>query len=118
MQKPLSPLQKGITPQILLGMEDEADWNFLGKSFADDSGRQAVKFIPVIKTEAEFRGFSLDASAIPADQRSNNPALLKVVLESINHRSQALVVDTRWVDQGNLKHEFRLFHIRSLKPEF
>ncbi len=116
--KLLSPMQKDVTPQVLVGMQDEQDWNFLGQSFADDSGRQTLKFIPVIKTEAEFRGFSIDADAIPADQRNNNPALLKEVLETINKRSLALSVQSRWVDQGQMKHEFRLFHIRALKPEF
>ncbi|HNV71796.1 MAG TPA: prepilin-type N-terminal cleavage/methylation domain-containing protein, partial [Candidatus Ozemobacteraceae bacterium] len=33
--KLLSPMQKDVTPQILVGMEDEEDWNFLGKAFAD-----------------------------------------------------------------------------------
>jgi len=118
VRRPLIPLQKEVTAEILIGMQEEGDWSFLGQAFNDDSGRMAFKYIPAIKSEVEFRGFSLDPSAISADQRNNNPKLLQEVLETINRRGQLVTVDATWQDSGQLRHDFRLKYIRTLKPEF
>jgi len=117
-KKALDPLGKDVTAEVLLGLQESGDWSFLGQAFADDTGRLAIRYIPVIKSEVEFRGFSLDDSAVPSDHRTNNPQLLKAVLDSINKRSLLETVDSRWLDTEQLKHGFKLNYIRTLKPEF
>lgn len=118
LHRPLIPLQKEVTAEIMIGMQEEGDWSFLGQAFTDDSGRLAFKYIPAIKSEVEFRGFSLEPSAISADQRNNNPKLLKEVLESINKRGQLVSVDSTWQDTGQIRHDFKLRYVRTLKSEF
>ncbi|HQG27086.1 MAG TPA: hypothetical protein PLY73_00915 [Candidatus Ozemobacteraceae bacterium] len=118
VQRSLSPLHKEITPHVLIGLEEGDDWGFLGQSFGDDSGRLALKYIPAFKAEAELHGFLLDDSAVTSDHRANNPEMLKDVLKSINDRSQMLNVDLKWLDQAQIKHEFRLSYITTLRPEF
>jgi prepilin-type N-terminal cleavage/methylation domain-containing protein len=117
-RKALTPLHKEVTPHILLGLEETDSWGFLGNSFQDDSGRLAMKFIPIFKSDAELRGFLLEESAITSDQRANNPALLKDVLKSINERAQMVTVKTRWLDQAQMTHDYRLTYITTLLPEF
>ncbi len=114
VQRPFSPLKKEVTPQILIGLEEEGDWSFLGQAFNDDSGRLSTKYIPAIKSEVEFRGFLIDSSAIPADQRGNNPKLLKDVLDHVNKNGHLVTVNTRWLDTEQLKHSFQIKYVRDL----
>lgn len=118
LKRPLSPLHKEVTAQILLGVEEAGDWEFLGQAFNDDSGRMALKYIPAMKSHVEFRGFALDASAVTADQRNANPKVLKAVLDSINQRSQMVAVQVRWVDQVDQSHTYQLKYIRTLRPDY
>ncbi len=118
VKRPLDPLHKEVTAQILIGIEESGDYEFLGQAFNDDSGRIATKFIPAMTSEVEFRGFAIEPAAITADQRNNNPKLLQEVLESINKRSQMITVQTRWLDQVEKKHAFGLKYIRTLRPEY
>jgi len=119
LQRPLEPLWLDtIVPQIMIGLEDSNDWGFLGQAFNDDSGNLALQYIPEFKANAVLQNFNLEASAVSSDHRSNNPALLKEVLKSVNERSQMINVNFKWLDQAQIKHEFKLSYITSLRPEF
>ncbi len=118
LKRPLKPAAKEVTAQILIGLEERGDWAFLGQAFADESGALAVKYIPVLKSEVAFKTFKLDASAIPSDQRGNNPKLLQEVLDTINRRAGMMTVETQWSDTDQRKHGFQMQYIRALEPEY
>ncbi|NLI77319.1 MAG: hypothetical protein GX442_12865 [Candidatus Riflebacteria bacterium] len=118
LKRPLKPAAKEVTAQILIGLEERGDWAFLGQSFADESGAKAVKYIPVLKSDVAFKTFKLEASAIPSDQRNNNPKLLQEVLDTINRRAGMMTVETQWSDTDQMKHGFQMQYIRALEPEY
>lgn len=119
LQRPLEPLWLDtIAPHIMIGLEEENDWGFLGQAFSDDSGHLALQYIPEFKADAVLQNFELEASAISSDHRGNNPELLKEVLKSVNERAQMINVNMKWLDQAQIKHEFRLSYITTLRPEF
>ncbi len=118
LKRPLDPPAKEVTAQILIGLEERGDWAFLGQAFNDESGAMAARYIPVLKSDVAFQKFTLSPSAVPSDHRGNNPKLLQEVIETVNRRSGAIVVETRWSDTGQLRHGFQLRYIRALEPEY
>lgn len=119
LRRPLMPLWLDtIVPHIMIGLEENNDWGFLGTSFNDDSGNLALQYIPEFKADAVLQNFALEASAVSSDHRDNNPEMLQAMLQSVSERSQMVNVNFKWLDQAQRKHEFRLSYITTLRPEF